>query len=130
MMQEISIDEAKGKTVSGAEFLYKLFSKLRLPLSNEKALQAAISVALTASGIKHDREVRLSDKDCIDFMVGSVGMEVKLKGPAVAIYKQCKRYCGYPEVQELLIVTNRSMGLPNEIDGKPTYLLSLGKGWL
>lgn len=113
-----------------AESLYKLLSKHRLPLSNEKALQAAIGVILTANGIEHDRESRLSDKDCIDFLVGGVGMEVKLKGSAVAIYKQCKRYCGYPEVEELLIVTNRSMGLPNEIDGKPTYLLSLGKGWL
>lgn len=113
-----------------AEFLHKLLSKYRLPLSNEKALQSEIGELLTANGIKHEREVGLSDKDRIDFMVGSVGMEVKLKGSAVEIYKQCKRYCGYPEVKELILITNRSMAFPNEINGKPTYSLSLGRRWL
>ena len=63
-------------------------------------------------------------------MVDSVGMEVKLKGAAMAIYKQCERYCSYPKVEELILITNRSMGFPKEINGKATYLLSLGKGWL
>lgn len=113
-----------------AEFLHKLLSKHRLPLSNEKELQAAIGAVLTYNSIDYTREARLSGKDYIDFLVGDVGIEVKLKGSAMAIYKQCKRYCGYPEVKELIIVTNRSMGFPKEIDGKPTYLLSLGRMWL
>lgn len=113
-----------------AEFLHKLLSKHRFTLSHEKALQAEIGALLTANKIEHSREVKLSDRDCIDFLIGNVGMEVKLKGAAMAIYKQCERYCGYPEVGELILVTNRSMGFPKEINKKPTYLLSLGKNWL
>lgn len=113
-----------------AESLHKLLSLYRLTLSREKTLQDEISKILTTNKIEHRREVRLSDKDCIDFLIGNVGMEAKLQGAAMAIYKQCERYCGYPEVKELLLVTNRSIGLPKEINGKPTYLLSLGKGWL
>lgn len=113
-----------------AGFLHKLLSKYRFTLSHEKALQAEISALLTDNKIEHSREVKLSDRDCIDFLVGNTGMEVKLKGSAMAIYKQCERYCGYQRVGELILVTNRSMGLPKEINGKATYLLSLGKGWL
>lgn len=113
-----------------AESLYKLLSQYRFTLANEKALQSEISTLLTDNNIKHLREVKLSDKDCIDFMVGDIGMETKLKGTAMSIYNQCERYCESPEVKELLLVTNRSMGLPEEINGKPAFLLSLGRGWL
>ena len=75
-----------------AEYLHKLLSKYRFTLSHEKALQAEISALLTDNKIEHSREVKLSDRDCIDFLVGSTGMEVKLKGSAMAIYKQCERF--------------------------------------
>lgn len=113
-----------------AKRLHDLLSKCRFTLSNEMALQAEIGSFLTINKIEYAREVRLSTKDRIDFMVEGVGIEVKLKGRAMAIYKQCERYCGCPAVKELVLVSNRSMGLPDEINGRPVYLLNLGRAWL
>jgi len=120
-----------------AEFIYNLLAGHRFSLSCEKTLQAEIGKILTAAGVGYESEVSLSDpvysppsKDCIDFMAGGVGMEVKIKGAAMAIFRQCERYCRYPEVKELILITNKSMGFPHEIFGKRTYLLSLGKRWL
>lgn len=112
------------------EALYKLLASYSLTLSCEKVLQTEIGDLLTTNGVEHTREVRLSDKDCIDFMVGSVGIEVKLKGSPMDIYRQCERYCGHQEVSELILVTNRSMGFPALLKWKPTYILSLGRSWL
>lgn len=110
--------------------IHTLLSRHRFSLSCEKELQAEISCILDSHGIAHEREVRLAEGDVIDFMVGHVGMEVKIKGNADAIYKQCRRYCASAVVQEFMLVTNRSMGLPRDIDGKPCYILNLGKGWM
>ena len=46
------------------------------------------------------------------------------------VFRQLKRYAAHDEVNELVLVTNLSMGLPPEIDGKPTYYASLGVAWL
>ena len=108
-----------------------LLSKHRFELQNEKVLQAAISEVLTKANIEHEREFRLSQADVIDFFAEDcIGIEVKLKGNASEIYKQCKRYCEHNDVKALILVTNRSMGLPGYINSKPSYLVSLGKGWL
>jgi hypothetical protein len=82
------------------------------------------------AGIEHTREARLDGKNRIDFKVGGIGIEVKIKGNAKAIYKQCARYCALPEIEALILVTGRSMGFPETINNKPCYVVRLGKGWL
>ena len=103
---------------------------LRLPLSDEKRLQAEIALALAAAGIDAAREVHLGDGDVIDFMVGCTGVEVKIKGAKRAIYHQLERYAQHEEIVDLLLVTNVPMGFPTTIAGKPVYLLNLAKAWL
>ena len=102
----------------------------RLPLSTEQELQDAVEGMLRKHDIPYEREVKLSEHDRIDFMVFDMGIEIKIKGSAKSIYRQCERYCGFEEVGSLLLLTNRSMGFPEEIGGTSCYLLNLGKSWL
>lgn len=103
---------------------------IRFPLKNEKELQAALSSRFTAVGIEHEREVRLSGKDVVDFMFGNVAAEVKTNGGKLQIYRQLERYCEHERVSKIILITNVPMGLPAAICGKPAYLFNLSRAWL
>ena len=119
-----------------AEIIAAGFRKLRIPLSDEKEAQRYIADGLTNLNIPHQREYRLGLRDIVDFWLpegGTVGsiIEVKMNGARAAdVYRQLKRYAAYPLVSKVFLVTNRAMGLPAEIEGKPTYYVSLGRAWL
>lgn len=116
--------------MTGAE-VAQLLSQYRLPLHDERATQSEIASALDHAGVAHEREVRLSAADIIDFMVGEVGIEVKLRGTSkTQIYRQLERYAQHAAVRELVLATNTSMGLPPLINGRPAHVLSLGRAWL
>lgn len=102
----------------------------RFTLDSEKETQAAITRKLVESGISFTREHRLDEDNIPDFFIQGIAIEVKIKGNAKKIYKQCERYCKFEEVKELVLVTNRSMGFPPSINGKPCYVINLGKAWL
>lgn len=102
-----------------------------LIMNNEKRLQEEIGSLFDANGILHKREVSLGDGDIIDFMLpDGLGIEVKIKESKRAIYRQCVRYCGHAQVRTLILITATAMGFPEEIEGKPCYVASLGAGWL
>jgi len=108
-----------------------LISRTPLVQSNEIAVQEKISELLTQHGILHKREVMLGPGDRPDFMLeGGVAIEVKLKASKRAIYRQCARYCEYDAVKALILVSATAMGFPEEINGKSTWVASLGGGWL
>jgi hypothetical protein len=105
----------------------------RFNLHDEKVLQDEMELCLLMyfGGPSVEREVVLDHKNRIDFLVSdSLGIEVKIGGQKRAIYKQCERYCGFEKIKSLLLVTNRSMGFPEQINGKDCYVLNLGKAWL
>ncbi len=104
--------------------------RLRIPLSNEKAAQDAIERAFKDAGLPCEREVRLSPGDIVDFMVGTIAVEVKIYGQRREIFRQLTRYAQHERVKELLLVTNLAMGLPPEINGKPARRIDLGRAWL
>lgn len=100
----------------------KILSSTRFPLEKEKETQAA--------GIVFNREYKLDPVNIPDFFIDGTAIEVKIKGNARQIYRQCERYCQFDDVKNLILVTNRSMGFPKEINGKPCYFVNLGKAWL
>lgn len=105
----------------------------RYDLSNEAAVQAGIDQLLVDAFGREAvrREHRLSPFDRPDFMIGGVAVEVKVRGARPAlIWKQLKRYAAYEAVSAVVLVTNRAMGLPASIDGKPAWYVSLGRAWL
>lgn len=93
----------------------------------EEELQSAIASALTDSSVEFEREVELSKTDRIDFLVGTVGIEVKIKGSPTEVARQLNRYVQSPKIESLLLVTAKSShrGLPSSLNGKQIKVLYL-----
>lgn len=111
--------------------IINLLQRARLDLSDEKTTQREMADIFYRAGVVHEREVRLSPRDIPDFMIGDIAVEVKLKGARkMDIYKQLKRYAGHERVNHIILATNITMGLPEEIEGKSVYFVGLGQAWL
>lgn len=106
----------------------KVISNGKFNLQDELELQKQMLQALSVFNPIQSHP--LSKADIIDFFIDGIGIEVKIKGGRKAIYKQCERYCKHDEVKALILATNRAIGFPPEINGKPCYVVNLGKGWL
>lgn len=107
-----------------------LLQSRRLPLADEKELQAAIGDQLMLESLTYQREVRLGPADVVDFMVHDVAIEVKIKGSKRNVYRQCERYCSHARVGALILATNYMLGFPATINGKPCFVANLGRAWL
>lgn len=104
--------------------------KARLSVSLESETQVQCQDAL-ADIPDVQRHFKLNDKDIPDFFIsGFIAVEVKIKGDAKAIKKQCDRYCADRRVKCLILITNRSMGFPSSINGKDCYVINIGRAWL
>lgn len=114
------------------EHIFKILSKQRFCVESEKETQKQISDALTHYHVVHKREFALDKSNIIDFLIkeSGVGIEVKIKGQKMAIYKQCERYCTFDEVKSLILITSKSMGMLEEINGKPIFVINISKAWL
>lgn len=112
--------------------IIEMVSKYKLGVQNEKILQGQIAEIFIAGKIPFFKEYRLDDKNIPDFYIrqAQIAVEIKIKGSKKEIYKQCERYSKFDQVKEILLITNRSMGFPEELNGKPCYVVNLGKAWL
>ncbi len=66
-------------------------------------------------------------------MVGNIVVEVKIKAKGAQrrnIFRQLDRYAKHDRVHAIVLVTSVAMHLPAEINGKPTFVASLGQAWL
>lgn len=117
----------------GVNDVFEVLRRKRFNLHDEKILQAEIQAEFVLAWGQADveREFVLDHRNTIDFLIsGDLGIEVKIGGQKRAIYKQCERYCCFDKIKSLLLVTNRSMGFPQQINGKDCYVLNLGRAWL
>lgn len=112
----------------------EIIRRLRAPLCVEVETQAVIETALRAGlpGVLVEREKRLDARDRPDFLVdGGIVVEVKLKGASkMGVYRQLARYAGHVRVRAIVLATNTSMGLPELIEGKPTFYVHLARAWM
>jgi hypothetical protein len=107
----------------------------RLDLTTEKMLQVDMAKAFSAAGVSFQREKHLTGKDIPDFFVegvnGGIVVECKIQGARkMETYKQLRRYASHPDVSAVILASNMAMRLPQEIEGKPVFMASLGLGWL
>lgn len=110
--------------------LVRFLESRRWPLFDEKRLQEAVAEELTVNRIDFEREVTLAKGDVVDFMVGNVGLELKIKGQRRAIYRQCERYCEHDRVHALVLGSAVAMGVPATVNGKILLVAQLGFGGL
>lgn len=111
-----------------AKRVHGVLTSTRLTYHDEESLQAAIHDALEQNGLPAVREVKLPGSlGRIDLMCGAVGIEVKIDGQVNAVTRQLMRYSHAPEIEELILVTTRAKhrDVPEQLNGKPVYLVSL-----
>lgn len=107
-----------------------LLRSLRCDLSDEKRTQEDIAFALTANGMAFTREASLSSHERVDFLIGGLALEIKLRSAKMGVYRQLQRYAKHEAVKAVMLASNMAMGLPAEIEGKPAYFVSLGAAWI
>lgn len=100
--------------------------RLHFNYADEIGLQEGIEQALARANIENRREVVLAPRDRIDFMVGRIGIEVKVAGNADRALFQLERYANSGEIDGLLLITTRSWAaFPDCVGGKPLEVISL-----
>ena len=101
-------------------------------LTNEKKLQYELMEVLSSFNIS--KEFYLTKKDIIDFVIEkdniNIGIEIKIKGSPREIYRQIERYSKNDYLSCILLISNKSMGLPTSINEKPLYFYNIGRNWL
>jgi len=114
------------------EKIFALISRHKFSLDTEDHLKLQIAEVLMKNNVPYKKEHILDVKNVIDFFCEGIGIEAKIRTGETAkkIYKQCQRYCQFDEVQQLILVTNKALGFPPEINGKPCYVINLGRSWL
>ena len=118
MKQAALIPEAQVQGLTARELAQRL-ARYRFPVSVERAMQDAVESALRAEKLEFRREVTRG-ADRIDFVVGSVGVELKVKGSVADLVRQLERYSAWDDLTELLLVTTRGhhLAVPATIGGK------------
>lgn len=99
-------------------------------VAKEAELQAILWAHLQAIDRRTVREHILSRVDRIDFVVGHIGIEVKVKGASAYVTRQLWRYAASPQIDGLLLVTTRRehmrvIGEVAEFMGKPVLTLCI-----
>lgn len=109
------------------EDLARLLTSASFRYQNERELQDAIEALLLAKQVSYEREVVLSPKDRIDFLVGAIGVEVKIDSSLPVVQRQLWRYAEDPRIASLILVTSRAKHkqLPTAILGKPVLVVHL-----
>ena len=115
--------------MSNLDELVRSLVTRRWRVSSEGELQDAVAETLAASFPADiiQREVVLTNdvgKDVgrIDFLVGTTGLELKIKGSRAGILRQCQGYLTSPLVADLLVASTMSSVLrafPSTLAGKP-----------
>ncbi|MBQ4265013.1 MAG: hypothetical protein IJB85_05825 [Clostridia bacterium] len=96
----------------------------------EEKLHALVAQALSDAGIEAVHEARLAPRCRIDFLAGSVGIEIKKKRPERAkLIAQLTRYAACDRIGALIVVAPRGVNLPAAIGGKRVRLLALERLW-
>lgn len=117
-------------TAMNAEEVARLLQRCRFRCQNEDDLQVAIATVLRDAQQEFEREVTLQPGDRIDFLVGTIGIEVKVAGRSSQVLRQLQRYARSDRVQSLVLVTTRIQvgNQPGQIGLKPVHIVLISQG--
>ncbi len=110
----------------------KALSGLRIdPINEEYELQNKIAKALVAADIPFQKEYKLGPRSRVDFLTGDgIAIEVKKGKPYTQqVIQQLRRYAEFPEVKSIVLVIERNLDIPKELNGKPCTSFGLNKLW-
>ncbi len=115
-----------------SEKLSEALKTLRIAgVFDEYALQEEISDLFDVCGFLYSKEARLGPYARVDFLVdGRFAVEIKHnRPPRRVLLRQLGRYADSAAVEELFLVTERSVNLPERIGGKPLHIIVLNRLW-
>lgn len=96
----------------------------------EADLHRMVGERLTECGYLYRHEASLATGCRIDYLVGDVGIEIKKGKPSpTGLARQLARYADCEGIRCLLVLTWRSVELPDTIHGKPVYPLAMAQLW-
>lgn len=106
-------------------------SNMRAPFASEEMDLHQMSLnALEQAGIACKHEVSVAKGCRVDIVADSVGIEIKRGRPnKTQLMKQLTRYAASDQISALIILSEQGLTLPKEIEGKPTFVLSLYRLW-
>lgn len=107
----------------------------RFIFNGEKHLQVTLNNVFLPVFPQTKREVYLGkmkdigdlDLGIIDFMIDDIGVEIKIKGSPLEIFRQIERYALHPSINHVVLITNVTMTLPETVNGKPAHIIYLNR---
>lgn len=104
---------------------------VRVPAEPEEYdIHALVASTLQSRGISFQHECPLAPRCRIDFLVGSVGIEIKKGRPGNrTLQNQLERYLKSDLLDGILVVVQKNVDLPSRICGKPVLIVSLNRNW-
>ena len=104
--------------------------RLRFAGQSEFEIHDALSRVLADAGIPHRREYTFGPRCRADLWTQGIAVEVKKqKPPRSDLLAQIERYTAQPALTGLIVVLEKSVHLPKELNGKRVGLLSLNTLW-
>ena len=108
-----------------------LLRRNRFRLGHETLLQADVEALFRREAIPYEREFVLGPADRVDFLVdGRIALELKIRAPKRAIFRQIERYAAHDVVGSVVIAAVSPLGVPPLANGKPVYVVPLGRSGL
>lgn len=102
-------------------------------IENEYILQEMIKEQLILEDIAFIKEYKLAPRNRVDFLImPGVIIEVKRgrkKPNLTSVINQLSRYTSYDDVCAVILVVERNLTIPEEINGKPCVSVGLNKNW-
>ena len=123
--------ENAAAAASIGEILHALRT-LRAPIQQgEYNLHTLVRASLAEAGIPCAHEVPLAPRCRIDLLCpGGIGIEIKRGQPdRKRILAQLTRYAACAQISSLILVTERTVAVPNLIHGKPIACVCLNRLW-
>jgi hypothetical protein len=108
--------------------LMEALASARFACGDEAELQEAVALVLDGAGLAYQREVRLSPRDRVDFMVdGGIALELKVTTSQKSLLAQVLRYAAHSQVTAIVVgsTTHRALGIPTEAHGKPMRVIHM-----
>lgn len=114
-----------------AEELLPVLRSIRSPFVwEEQGLHVQVQEALRKAGYEPKHEAYLSRGCRVDFLVGSIAIEIKKGKPdRTLLLTQIERYLTTETVTALIVVSEKQAALPQRVKGKPVYSVSLNRLW-
>jgi hypothetical protein len=111
-----------------AQTLVDVVRVCRFHYRDEDQLQQGLAAAFATTGLPVEREVRITPKDRLDFLVGRTAVEVKVAGQPESVLRQLQRYAASDRVDDLILITTRARhcSLPAVVGGKRLTVLRIG----